>query len=360
MKDIPATQHPHRLRHYLAAGYTLLIVYASLSPFTGWHEQGLSFSAILLAPLWQTYSLIDAVVNLLAYLPFGVLAGLVLRLRFGAWASVLLATLCGLALSTAMEYAQMYLPMRTSSNFDLLTNSSGTLAGALLAATIAPSAWFARLAEWRLRLIHSGSSVDFGLALIALWMFAQINPSLPMLGNIIISEAARQPFAPPPAAPFGWLECTAIALNLVMLGCLLLTLVDKWSHAVTGLLLMLSTVALAKFVAAALLLKPWALLLWLNQEAITGMLAGLLLLLAASRLPTSWLPLCATIAAMSYLGLTLGMMDGAMSAPVMRMYNWKYGHLLTYNGLSQTILAAFPLLMLGYLWRMRARRPAAV
>ena len=210
MREIPVTSPRPRLRTYLAAGYALLIVYASLSPFTGWQEQGLEFSAVLAAPLLQAYTLSDAVVNLLAYIPFGLLLGLALRAHFGAGLSALLATLGGVVLSATMEYTQMYLPVRTSSNLDLLTNSIGALAGVLLAVSIAPRAWFAlHLRHWRMRLFHADASMDFGLALVALWMFAQVNPSLPMLGNVFISEVARPPFAVVQPEPFNWVESGA-------------------------------------------------------------------------------------------------------------------------------------------------------
>jgi len=355
MREIPVIQSSARLRRYLTIGYTLLIVYASLSPFTGWRNQGLEFSAVLTAPLWQTYSPFDAIVNLLAYIPLGLLLALAMHERVGAVWNVVLATLGGMMLSTTMEYVQMYLPVRTSSNFDLLTNSSGTLVGALLAVSIAPSAWFALLAHWRQSLIRPGKTVDFGLALIALWMFAQINPSLPMLGNIFISEAARHPFSAMPTEPFSWLESMAVALNLLTLGCLLLTLLHQRRHAVIGLMLVLCAVALVKFIAAALLLKSWALLLWVNGEAMLGIFTGLLLLAAATRLPNTLISWFAALAALSYLGVAHGMLNSGTPSSTMRLYHWQEGHLLTYNGLSQVILLLFPLLMLGYLWCIRSK-----
>ena len=193
MSEHPTT--PSRIRIYLAAWYVLFIVYGSLSPFIGWKDQGLDFRAVLIAPLSQTYSWFDVVVNLLAYIPFGLLLGLSLRSRFGTWSSLLLTTLCGIVLSATMEYTQMYLPTRVSSNLDLLTNSISTLAGALLAVSIAPRTWFVlHLTRWRMRLFHPDSSGDFGLALVVLWMFAQVNPSLPMLGNVFISEGIHPLF----------------------------------------------------------------------------------------------------------------------------------------------------------------------
>lgn len=356
MREITVTSPRPRLRTYLAAGYALLIVYASLSPFTGWQEQGLEFSAVLAEPLLLKYIWFDVTANLFAYLPFGLLLGLVLRARFGAGWSTLLATLGGVVLSAAMEYTQMYLPVRTSSNLDLLTNSIGALTGALLAVSIAPRAWFAlHLAGWRMRLFHAGAGADFGLALVALWMIAQINPSLPMLGNVFISEAAPPPFALVQPEPLNWVKSMAVALNLLMLGMLLLTLLRQRRHVVSALLLVLSVVALTKFVAAAVLLKSWALLLWLNSEAMFGIFAGVMLLAAVGRLSHLCLLWFTALVTLAYLSLAHGLLDRHAPSAAMRLYQWQYGHLLNYNGLSQTVALAFPFLMLGYLWRIRNR-----
>lgn len=355
MRNLPINKPPARLRRYLAAGYVLFIVYASLTPFTGWQEQGLDFYEVLASPLALTYNRSDLVINLVAYLPLGLLFGLALRVRTGAALGVLFATLGGMALSAAMEYAQMYLPSRVSSNVDLLANTGGTLLGALLAVSIAPSAWFASLTRWRQHLFRNGSSVDFGLALVALWMFAQVNPSLPMLGNVFITEVAQPPFVPPAVEPFSWLESMAVALNLLMLGCLLLTLLQLRRHVVAGLMLILGTVALTKFAAAALLLNSWALLLWLNGEAMLGIFAGLLLLVAANWLPRKLLLWYGAGVTLAYLVLAHGLLDSGSPSAAMSLYHWRYGHLLNYNGLSQTIALVFPFLMLGYLWRVRER-----
>jgi VanZ family protein len=353
MRELPINQPPARLRRYLVAGYVLFIVYASLSPFSGWQDQGLSFIEVLQSPLALTYTGFDLVINLIAYFPLGLLLGLMLRARIGAAGGVLLATLGGTLLSAAMEYAQMYLPSRISSNVDLLANAGGTLAGALLAVSIAPSAWFGFLLRWRQHLFLGGSGVDFGLALLALWVFGQVNPSLPMLGNVFISEVALPPFVPVPAEPFSWLESAVVTLNLLMLGCLLLTLLHQRRHVVVALLLVLCAVALAKFVTAALLLKSWALLLWLNGEAMLGIGAGLLLLAFISRLPRPLLLGCGAAVTLAYLGLAHGLLDSGKPSAAMPLYHWHYGHLLNYNGLSQTVALVFPFLLLGYLWRVR-------
>jgi VanZ family protein len=354
MKEPFITETRARLRTLLAVGYALFIVYASLSPFSGWREQGLNFLEVLEMPLLLTYTAFDASINFLAYLPFGLLVGLALRARLGAAVSVILGLCLGIMLSAAMEYLQMYLPMRTSSNLDLLTNSAGALTGVLLAVSI--TSWtgiFRKLARWRSGLFHHGKEMDFGLALLALWMFGQINPSLPMLGNVFISEAARQPFVAPLPAPFDWWESSAVTLNLLMLGTLLLTLLRVPRKADMALLLVLSVVAAAKFVTAAVLLKSWALLLWINSEAVLGILLGMLLLLAVSWLPRAAVIGCGAAAALTYFVIVNFVFDHNTPAAAMSIYHWHYRHLLNYNGLAQTITLIFPLLLLFHLWHIR-------
>lgn len=354
MKELFITETRARLRTWLAIGYALFIAYASLSPFTGWREQGVNFAEVLGAPLSLTYTAFDASVNLLSYLPFGLLIGLMLRARFGVLNSIMLALGSGVLLSAGMEYLQMYLPGRISSNMDVLSNSVGALAGALLAAGMASSTWFfPRLTQWRGRLFHYGKEMDFGLALLVLWIFGQVNPSLPMLGNVFISEVKRQPFVMLQPAPFDGWESTAVALNLLMLGTLMLTLLRAPRNTVTALLAVLSVVALAKFITAVLLLKSWALLLWINSEAVLGMVLGMVVLLAMLWLPRSVAMVSGAVVALGYFVIVNFVFDDNAPAAAMSIYHWHYGHLLNYNGLAQTITLIFPLLLLVHLWRTR-------
>lgn len=353
MHELPITPPRTHLRGYLAAGYALFIVYASLSPFSGWQEQGLSLLEVMGAGWKLTFTWFDFSVNVLAYLPLGFFLAMMLSSRFSALPGLLLAVLLGALLSLLMEYAQMYLPARVSSNSDLLSNSTGALCGALLGSYLARHAAYVRLQQWHAHWFSRGHVSDVGLALLALWMFAQINPSLPMLGSVFISELARSPFEVAPVSPFSWLECIAVALNLLMPGVLLLTLLREARYAVNVLLLTLGVVTLAKFLVAALLLKSWALLLWLNSEAILGIFAGVLLVLAARRLSRRSLVAAAAAAVVAYMVLVYWMMGVSAPEHALRLYHWRYGHMLNYNGLSQLVALAFPLLQLGYLWLAR-------
>ncbi|MDX8379315.1 MAG: VanZ family protein [Gallionella sp.] len=354
MSELFISESRARLRTLLAIGYMLFIAYVSLSPFSGWRDQGLSFSDVLSMPLPLTFTLFDAVINVLAYIPFGFLIALALRAHFLVVVSAIVALLLGLSLSMGMEYLQMYLPTRISSNLDMLTNSTGTLIGALVAVSMtswSPFRYY--LTSWRSGLFHHGKEMDFGLALLSLWVFGQINPSLPMLGNVFITGAARQPFVVPAHEPFGWWASIVIALNFLMLGALMLTLLRIPRRVLTALWVVLSGVALVKFIAAAVLLKSWALLLWINAEAMLGILLGLFLLAMILSLPRIAVILFGGVAAIGYFVIVNFVVDSHTPAAAMSVYHWHYGHLLNYNSLAQTITMIFPVLLLFHFWRIR-------
>ena len=356
MKDHATSLTRYRLHRYLVASYVLFIIYASLSPFTGWQEQGLYFIDMLTAPLAQTFTWFDAILNSLAYMPLGFLLVYMLRNRLPVSFVLLVSTLTGLLLSISMEFSQLYLPTRVSSNSDLLSNSIGTFCGTVLALSIAKYSWLEHVEQWQEKWLHHGKYSDFGLALLALWMFAQTNPSLPMLGSVFIGAAARWPFDIVQPVPFNWQECAGVSLNLVLLGILLSTLLRDRRNTVNGMLLVLCAVTLAKFLAAAVLLKSWALFLWMNSEAMFGIFAGLLLLMAAVRLPRSWQLGIGAVSSVYYLLLVQNLLFGTPSSAVMRLYHWHYVHMLNYNGLSKFIILLFPVLLLAYLVRTGMNR----
>jgi len=343
-----------RLRTWLTIGYALFIVYASLSPFTGWRNHGIEFGEVLNAQLGLSYTAFDSTANILSYLPLGFFITLTLRERFGAVSSAIFALTSGILLSMSMEYLQMYLPSRISSNTDLLSNSFGTLAGALLAVGLASQPWILyRLKGWRGNFFKLGKEVDFGLAMLALWIFGQINPSLPILGNIFLSKVAQQPFVTPPPTTFDWWECVAVSLNLLMLGALLLSILRIPKNAAISLLVVLSVVAMAKFIAATVLLKSWALLLWINSEAVVGIILGIIVLLAVLGLSRVAVLIFGAVVASLYLVVVNLVLDSNAPSAAASVYHWHYGHLLNYNGLAQTISLVFPLLLILHLWRIR-------
>lgn len=351
-RDVFSGRRP-LLRRYLLACYVLMIVYASLSPFAGWQVPARSLWQAMAAPLGRAYTTFDAVANWLAYLPLGLLLALVLQPRFAALYSVLLATLAAAGLSLAMEYAQTFLPARTGAGIDVLTDTAGALCGALLAVAIAPRSWFARMTHWRVELLQRGAGVDYGLALGVLWVFAQINPSLPMLGNVFLTTLPASPDLPD--AAFNLWGCLAVALNLWLIGLLLLTLLRDRRHALVALSVILCGVALGKFIMAAMLLRSWALMLWLNGEAVAGLVAGALLLGLSACLRGRQVLALMVLVAGAYLLLAFRLLDPTAPSAAMRLYHWHYGHLRNFNGMAQIVSMSFPLLLWLYSGLSRRR-----
>src|SRR5215472_7023140 len=121
----PSYARRSRLVGYLALAYVVLVAYASLYPFGPWRELAASPFAFLFE-LWpRYYTVADVAINIIGYLPLGILITLsVLPWTTPKWAA-LIATLIGAVLSLAMETLQSYLPLRVSSNLDLLSNGLG-------------------------------------------------------------------------------------------------------------------------------------------------------------------------------------------------------------------------------------------
>jgi hypothetical protein len=96
--------------------------------------------------------------------------------------------------------------------------------------------------------------------------------------------------------------------------------------------------------------------LWLNGEAMFGIFSGVLMMALIGWVARSFLIRLGAVVAVLYLVLAHGVLDSGSPSAAMRLYQWHYGHLLNYNGLSQTGMLVFPLLLLGYLLRGAMRR----
>src|SRR5581483_3750059 len=173
-----------RLVRYLAVAYLLLVVYASLYPFTDWRVPNEDVRAFLAAPWPPFLPWSDVALNVLGYLPLGFLLALTLlsSLRRGFAAAA--ASMLGAALSLLFELIQVYLPARIASNVDLLCNSAGAAAGAALAAWSGPR-WIlsGKLHRLRLRWFERDPAVDLCFLLLLAWLATQLNAEIWLFGN---------------------------------------------------------------------------------------------------------------------------------------------------------------------------------
>jgi VanZ family protein len=161
----------------LAWLYAALIVYASLSPFTGWKQPAgvplLGFGHMPWQPYWTGF---DVVSNLLGYVPLGALLfGAQVRSgRLVGW-SALNTVLAGALLSLCLESLQNWLPRRVPSVADWLLNCGGTVLGVLIAMAVRALGGVDRWQVLRDRwFIHRSAG---GLALLLLWPVGLLFPA---------------------------------------------------------------------------------------------------------------------------------------------------------------------------------------
>jgi VanZ family protein len=339
------------LARLLFAVYAVLIAYASLYPFAGWRDPGLSAFAFL-GQGWPRQLLrFDVVVNVLAYAPFGFLCVAALQPRLRGGVALGVATVAALALSLTLEALQSYLPARFASNMDMACN----VAGAALGAALAP-ALLARLDGLRLRerLFLPGPDIDFGLVLIGLWLFVQLNPA-----TLLFGAGDLRPLLGPPAARghaaefFIRTEAFIAAANLIAVG-LLASLLVAPGQRLRAMLAALVVAALAvKAVAFALMMQSEA-FAWLTPGAQAGLAAGGALALAAVALPrTVRLVLAAVLVMAATVFVNLASPNPYLAAT---LKVWQQGTFLNFNGLTRLVGALWPFAALGYLIFLASRR----
>jgi VanZ family protein len=255
--------------------YAILIIYGSLYPLTGWSPPSAPLFSFLTDPIPAHSSQADLGTNVLAYIPLGILLGALFATR-RRWPAILAATFLGGMLSFALESAQMFLPSRTSSKVDLLTNILGTLAGAVAGSFLRRedklALQFRRArAEW----FETQDGVNIGLAAGALWAMSQISPFVPSMDVSSIAQGLAplwQSLHDP--ASISLLKAAVYAFNLTALG-LLLSVIVRPPRKIT-----------MPFLASAFLvlcLKPFIVSRQLAGESLCGLAAAALLLLVLPR-----------------------------------------------------------------------------
>ena len=360
----PLARHRSPLALYLLLGYTLLILYASLSPFTGWRDSGIDMTSFVTEPLPRFVSKFDLAVNALAYIPFGFLATLVAMSIVRPLAASAAGLVAGIALSFALETAQGFLPGRVSNNLDLIANGCGTLAGVLLCMrartlTVATD----RLLSWRMRWFLPGRLTDLGLALIGLWFFSQLDPSLPLLGIVFFSDGVQAQLAGLAASPVSKvLGPLSVSLNLVAVGLTLRLIMRSNQATLAAVALIVWMAALIKLIAAMVLLRTEAAFLWVSQEIVWAILGGALGVVVASALPRRSVRIACVTALIG--AIVLSMLKPGDSVPFLslRLFRWTYVQLLHYTGLSAAVAEIWPYAALGFvilLWRNDRRQAAA-
>ena len=315
----------------------LLLAYSSLYPFVPLRAPGDDAVAVFFRPRYFAF---DFLLNVLAYVPFGILAGY----RFiesgkthPAWRAVGL----GVALSFALEMCQLFVPYRVASLTDVLANAIGAAAGALFFVEPLRSAVSRPLGEMRERLFASGLWTDAGLVLLVLWLLAQLNPALPFFGagNIITEEIAQQEL----------LLVIAVGLSICGFALFVSVLMRSTSGALRVTLVLLTIALWLKFAASSVMLKPHFSAEWVSTGRVIGLAAGMAAFFPMrkiGRLTRIYLAIVFVLA-----GALFSKIFGAYDAigEVLRFFNWPHGQLAGFATLTRFLHELWPFAALIFL-----------
>ena len=364
----PAPTPPERKGSPLARAtllaYTVLIVYASWFPFSGWQNQGLSpFIFLETASLPRYWTGFDAGINVIGYIPFGMLLVYAMRPRInGVWA-FLLASIAGMLVSGTMEAVQTYLPTRVSSNLDFYTNAAGALIGALAGTLTAPKLMDTG-AVYQLRQRWFAQHASQGLVLVALWPFTQIYPQgflfglgqlLPILSEwlseLLDMEIDLASMVRPDVTltvEQYWLSETIVtACGMVGAALTLLCILRKPAPRAPLVALMVAAAVLVKSLSTALQLGPDAAFAWITPGAQGGFLIGVIMLGGLIFAPQ----VAQRRLAVATLLLSLLIVNTTPTNPYFSetLQNWAQGKFLNFYGAAQFLSLAWPLATLWYL-----------
>ncbi len=345
--------------------YATLIVYASLAPWSGWRDLGVSPWAFLTAPLPRYVTGFDIAVNVAGYAPLGALGVLALHPRLRGARAVLVAALGGVLLSAGIEALQTYLPRRIASNVDFAANSAGALLGAAAAVPFAEALidrgrlarlrtqWFARdatpalllLALWPLAQMHAGPML-FGLG--------EAQPTLDTVARFFgfaAPQFGRTGFGP---AEFVMAEAIVTASAVLAAG-LTLAAVALAPAPRTALALAVVVAALAtRALAYAVQFGPERAFAWVTPGAVGGLAIGVLALVVASAGPPRALLRLAALAVIVLVVAVNVVPDNPYHADWLQ--GWRPGRLEHFSAAANWVATLWPYALLVWLLERTLRR----
>ena len=328
--------------------YGLLILYVSLNPFDFDFQNGIAAWAWVDAPLPRFITLFDVSVNILAYIPFGLLLVFATYPRWRNFVALGIAIGLSALLALSVETLQSWLPTRIPSLMDWWANVFGGLLGGLLAIPLGPQ-WLSGTA------IRRRFDQWFGLnwavcALFLLYPWSQIYPQSSWLGTGVWGHAI-----------FGSIDWGTMVINQVVqetlitglcwLGVALLLSLGMRPKAPQWQILngLLGFTVLLKTLFTALQFGGEFSLLWLTAGAFWGMLIATLILHWALQLNQG-----------AKFGIALICLVGATIAInvlpdnpyfILTLRHWNQGRLLHFNDLMQWVSVIW--LPLALIWMIR-------
>ena len=360
----------------LSGAYSLLVVYASLYPFSGWRDQEIPPWDFLFAGWPRYWTAFDLLANVVGYVPLGFLLALSFirrgNVRYFAshpnLAAVAVAGLAGTALAFSMEAVQNYLPSRVASNVDFALNALGTLLGAIVATALEVGGAIAHWSRFRDRWFIP--EARGALVLIALWPFALLFPAaVPLgLGQVLerlegalaewLQETPFLEWMPvrevelQPLVPAAELLCVALG---AFIPCLLgYTILRSIGRRVVFALAMVALGTAVTALSAALSWGPMHAWAWLSLPVRVGLLFGVLLALLMLAVPRRGCAAMLLLALVVHLSVLNQAPASAYFADTLQA--WEQGRFIRFHGVVQWLGWLWPYAVLVYVL-LRVSRP---
>jgi VanZ family protein len=362
----------------LSGAYAVLVVYASLYPFTGWRNQDIPLWDFLFAGWPRYWTGFDLAANVVGYIPLGFLLALSFMRRGNVryfsthpnLGGVAVAVLAGTALSLLMEGIQNFLPSRVASNVDFGLNIAGTLVGAITATALELGGAIDRWSRFRERWFIP--EARGALVLIALWPFALLFPAAVPLGLGQVLERMETaigewledtPFIEwmpmrevelQPLVPAAELLCVALGAFIpCLLGYTILRSVGRRAvFAVVAVALGAAVTALS----AALSWGPTHAWAWLSLPVRIGLVFGLLLAMLMLAVPRRGCAAMLLLALVVHLSVLNQAPASAYFADTLQA--WEQGRFIRFHGVAQWLGWLWPYAVLVYVLLRISRREA--
>jgi hypothetical protein len=250
-----------------------------------------------------------------------------------------------------METMQMFIPTRDASAMDLVCNTAGAGIGGLSAIAFDHTGLRASVSAWRRRVFFDGRGADLGLALLAIWLLAQLNPGIPLFAATFDPslELTRD-------LAGTLLQAAESAFNVIGVGLFLALLLRQRRFVGGAVLMLIGTALIFKGAAASVLIRQSVLETWIKPGVSLGVAVGALVLLLAVWLPR---PVRTTLCAISLLASLVPPLlapDMWRARAPLALFDWPYGQLANFNGLTRAVLVAWPILASMYVLSVAARR----
>jgi VanZ family protein len=360
----------------LAGAYAVLIVYASLYPFSNWRDQEIPPWDFLFAGWPRYWTGFDLAANVVGYVPLGFLLALSFMRRGNVRylashpniGGIGVAVAAGLALSFCMEAVQNYLPSRVASNVDFGLNVAGTLVGAVLATGLEVAGAIDHWSRFRERWFIP--EARGALVLLALWPFALLFPAAVPLGLGQVLERLESGIAEwLQETPFlEWLPVREVELQpLVPAAELLCVALGAFIPSLLGYTILRSVGRRAVFAVAAVAVgttvtalsaalswgpnHAWA---WLSLPVRLGLVFGLLLAMLMLAVPRRGCAAMLLLALVVHLSVLNQAPASAYFADTLQA--WEQGRFIRFNGLAQWLGWLWPYAVLVYVL-LRVSRP---